>query len=75
SKYVDTELLIRCYKRYMNFSVAKAPTYRQFVQNIENKMINPEFLGDINNLLHPDETFDMQEAYQVVRKEVIEKLI
>jgi len=74
SKYVDTELLIRCYKRYMNFSVAKAPTYRQFVQNIENKMDDPEFLGDISNLLHPDETFDMQQAYQVVRKQVIDKL-
>ena len=29
---------------------------------------------DISNLLHPDETFDMQQAYQVVRKQVIDKL-
>lgn len=74
-KEVNAEHLLRCYNRYMDFSVAKVPTYKQFVLNMEDKMIDPEFLGDMDNLLHPDETFDMQEAYLVVKKEIIDKLI
>lgn len=74
-KVVDTELLLRCYDRYMDFSVAKAPTYKQFVINMEDKMKDPEFLGDMDNLLHPDETFDIHVAYQVVKEEIIEMLI
>lgn len=73
-KDVDAELLLRCYNRYMDFSVAKAPTFKQFVQNMEDKMKDPEFLGDIDNLLHPDETFNMQEAYQIVKEKIIDKL-
>lgn len=72
---VDTELLLRCFNRYMDFSVTKAPTYKQFVQNMEDKMRDPDFLGDMDNLLHPDVTLDMQEAYQVVKEEIIEMLI
>jgi predicted nucleotidyltransferase component of viral defense system len=74
-KVVDTELLLRCYNRYMDFSGAKSPTYKQFIMNMDDKMKNPEFLGDIDNLLHPDEMFDMQEAYQTVKEKIIDKLI
>lgn len=55
----------------MDFSVAKAPTYKQFIQNMEDKMRDPEFLGDMDNLLHPDGTFDIQKAYQVVKEKII----
>lgn len=34
----------------------------------------PEFLGDMDNLLHPDETLDMQEAYKVVKEIILSKL-
>lgn len=59
----------------MDFSVTKKPTYKQFVLNMEDKMRDPDFLGDVENLLHPDETFDMQRAYLVVKEEIIDKLI
>lgn len=72
---VDTGLLLRCFNRYIDFSVTKAPTYKQFVQNMEDKMRDPDFLGDMDNLLHPEVTLDMQEAYQVVKEEIIEMLI
>lgn len=74
-KDVDKELLLRCYNRYMDFSVPKAPTYKQFAQNLESKMIDPDFLGDMDNLLHPSEAFDMLEAYQVVQERIIDKMI
>lgn len=42
---VDIDLIIRCYKRYMKFTVPKLPTHKQFVQNMENKMDDPGFWG------------------------------
>jgi predicted nucleotidyltransferase component of viral defense system len=71
----DPEVIIRCYKRYMGFSVSQPPTYKQFILNMESKMINPEFLEDMNNLLHPDEIYDIQKAYRIVKEEIIDNLI
>lgn len=71
---VNPEVLIRCYKRYMDFSVSKPPTYRQFIQNMESKMVDPDFMGDMDNLLHSDETYDMQEAYEIVKEKIIDRL-
>ncbi len=42
---------------------------------MDDKIKNPEFLGDIDNVLHPDEMFDRQVAYQTVRVKIIDKLI
>ena len=72
---VNPEVIIRCYKRYMDFSVSKPPTYRQFIQNMESKMIDPDFMGDMENLLHSDETYDIQEAYEIVKEKIIDRLI
>lgn len=72
---VDPEVIIRCYKRYMDFSVSKPPTYKQFIQNMESKMIDPDFIGDMENLLHSDETYDIQEAYKIVKEKIIDRLI
>jgi hypothetical protein len=59
----------------MDFSVSKPPTRKQFIQNIENKMIDPDFLEDMENLLHPDEKYEIQEAYRIVKEEIIDRLI
>ena len=71
----DPDLIIRCYKRYMDFSVSKPPTHKQFIQNMESKMIDPNFLEDMENLLLSDETYDVQEAYRIVKEKIIDKLI
>jgi len=70
----NPELIIQCYNRYMNFSVSKPPTRKQFIQNMENKMIDPNFLEDMESLLHPDERYDIQEAYRTVKEGVIDRL-
>ena len=43
---VDVEKVMDCYNRYMDFSVEKPPSYKQFMQNMELKMQDSEFLGD-----------------------------
>jgi len=75
SKEVDIDLVIRCYIRYMEFVVSQPPTYKQFIQNMENKMNDPEFLGDMENLLISEEAYEMQEAYRVVKERIIDKLM
>jgi predicted nucleotidyltransferase component of viral defense system len=70
----DPEVIIRCYKRYMDFSVSQPPTYKQFILNMESKMADPDFLKDMESLIRPDETYVIQEAYQIVKDKIINKL-
>lgn len=71
---VDTEKLIRCYKTYMKFSVDKPPTQKQFLINMEEKMTDHEFLEDIHIILKPGVEYNNDEAWEVVRKEIVEKI-
>lgn len=72
---VDARKVIECYSRYMDFSVEKPPSYKQFMQNMELKMRDSEFLGDTELLLRPDaDKFDPERAFQMVRESFIEKL-
>lgn len=51
---IDVGRILKCYQKYMEFVVEKVPTYKQFVQNMELKMQDPEFLGDTDMLLRED---------------------
>lgn len=44
---------------------------KEFGQNLEQKMKYPGFLSDLPPLLRPGVQYDMQEAYHVVKKELI----
>ena len=41
---------------------------------MEEKMNDKEFLQDIHSILRPEVVYDNLEAWEVVRKELIEKL-
>lgn len=66
--------ILRCYYRYIGFSVAQPPTKKQFLLNMEEKMTDPEFLGDTSMLLRPKLNFDVETAYNLVKKELLDKL-
>jgi predicted nucleotidyltransferase component of viral defense system len=66
--------ILRCYKKYMNFSVGKPPTKKQFLLNLEQKINDPEFLGDIYILLRPGVEYNQNLAFELVRKELIDKM-
>jgi len=71
---VDVDELMRCYHRYMNFTVQQPPTYKQFIANMEEKMADPDFLGDTQLLLRPNEPFDPIVGYEIVKEKLrIEK--
>lgn len=48
---INVDRVLECYRQYIEFVVEKQPTYKQFVQNIELKMQDLEFLGDSDILL------------------------
>lgn len=71
---LDKEAVINCFKKYMAFSVGKAPSKKEFLNNMELKMKHPEFIGDILTLLRPDEKYDQEAAYELVKTELIERI-
>ncbi len=71
---LDTDKLLKCYKEYMASSVDKPPTRRQFLRNMEQKLNDPDFSGDIYALLRPGIEYDQSEAYELVRSELVEKI-
>lgn len=71
---VDTQKVIQCYKAYMDFSVEKPPTKKQFMANMEEKMKDKEFHQDIHSILRPEVEYDNLKAWEVVRTELIEKI-
>jgi hypothetical protein len=58
----------------MSFSVEKPPTQKEFILNMEAKMKDSEFLGDITALLRPELLYNAQEAYELVKEQLIERI-
>ena len=69
---LDTSALIKCYKEYMAFSIKNPPTQKQFLLNMEEKMQDPDFEGDIYALLRPGIEYDQGKAYELIKTELIE---
>jgi len=67
---VSIEKIIQCYNEYMNFSVEKPPTVKEYLQNMELKILDEEFLGDTRLLLRPNEVYEPIEAWRLVRSVV-----
>ena len=58
----------------MAFSVDNPPTQKQFLRNMEQKLQDPDFQGDIYALLRPGVKYDQNKAYEIVKSELIEKI-
>jgi predicted nucleotidyltransferase component of viral defense system len=72
---VDVDKVMQCYNRYMEFVVDKAPTYKQYMQNMELKMQDKEFLGDTDLLLRQDAVpFNPQQAFEMVKTTFIDRM-
>ena len=74
-KHSNVEKILECYRKYMEFVVGRAPSYKEFVQNMNEKMQDDEFLTDVEPLLRHEVAFNPQEAYQFLYDRVIEKMI
>ena len=72
---LDLGRVIEAYDRYLRFVASHAPTYKEFVMNMEGKMQNEEFLGDTVGLLRPGVAFEPQGAWEKIRDELVVRLM
>lgn len=70
---LDTGAILHSYRQYMAAAVNQPPTAKQFLQNLEAKLNDSEFLGDTAALLRPDEPYDPELAFERI-KPLIERL-
>ena len=71
---IDIDMVLACFRRYITFTSAQPPSYLQFLANLENKMQDAEFTGDVTMILRPGIDFSPYDAYKKVRDTFIENL-
>lgn len=71
---LDIQKVLESYRKYIEFVADKAPSYKEFVQNVELKMHDEEFLEDVMPLLRPEIQFDPHRAYSIVYERLIDKM-
>ena len=71
---VDIDKIIHCYNEYMIFSDGKAATAREFILNMDDKILDATFKCDILWLFITDLDYNIDEAYELIKKELLEKI-
>jgi predicted nucleotidyltransferase component of viral defense system len=71
---LNPDAILKSYEEYMRFSVRKPPTQKQFLINMEDKLREPDFEGDIFALLRPGISYNQGEAYELIKSKLIEKM-
>lgn len=71
---MNKDALLQCYHAYMDFVVDEPPTQKLYLQNMEAKMKDDEFIGDIAALIRPTEKYEQTTAFELVRTELLEKI-
>jgi len=71
---LNPDNVIKCYRAYLSFSGGGSPSKAVYLANMNEKMQEEIFLNDTQALLRPSLIFNPQEAYEVVKRELIEKL-
>ena len=66
--------VLECYRKYIEFVAEGAPSYKEFVQNMEIKMQDEEFQGDVRPLLRQEVEFDPLQAWSLVYEKLIDRM-
>jgi len=72
---LNKETILECYHQYMEFVVDHLPSKKIYLQNMEAKMHNDEFIDDIAGLIRPTEQYNQTAAFELVTKKLLDKLI
>jgi predicted nucleotidyltransferase component of viral defense system len=71
---LNIEQVLTCYHEYMKFVVDNPPTQKQFLQNMELKIKDREFLDDTVSLLRVEEKYDREKAYELIKNDIIKRI-
>ena len=72
---IDTEKIIHCYNVHMKNAVDKPPTQKQFLANMNEKITDSDFQEDIRLVLKQGIEYDNELAWELVRKELVDKIL
>ncbi len=72
---INSEQIIQCFKEYTSFAVGnRPPNKKEFLMNIEEKEIDPDFTGDMEALLRTGIVYNQDAAFTWLKNELIEKI-
>jgi predicted nucleotidyltransferase component of viral defense system len=71
---VNADNVVLCYNEYMKHSAGRPPSRREFQRNVELKMQDEDFPGDMNMLLRVGEEYDPQQAWEVVKSSLLDRM-
>jgi predicted nucleotidyltransferase component of viral defense system len=72
---INIDEILECFRAYIVFATdKKPPSQNEFLQNIEAKENDPDFIGDMEALLRPEIAYNQQEACEWLKDEIIEKI-
>ena len=70
---VDIEKLITAFHHYME-EEGNTITQKDYLENMEKKIEDPDFIGDMNGLLRTGIEYDIKKAYELVKTNLLEKI-
>lgn len=70
---VDPIRIIKAWNFYMK-EEDNSVTQKEFLENMEKKICDQDFLGDMEGLLRPGLSYKIIDAYEFVKKELLEKI-
>ncbi len=72
---LDLDEIVICFKEYITLATGnKPPSKKEFLINLNDKENDPVFNGDMEALLRTDIEYNLIEAFQWVKNELIERL-
>jgi predicted nucleotidyltransferase component of viral defense system len=69
----EPEKIIYAWKFYMN-EEGHSVSQLEFLKNMEKKVIDKDFLGDMEGLLRPGLSYDIEKAYELIKSEILENI-
>lgn len=72
---LNHEEIIQCFKEYTQFSTGnRPPSKKEFLINLEEKENDPDFIGDMEALLHSGIEYSQETAFEWLKNELIERI-
>jgi len=71
---IDVDRAVRCFHEYMAFSNVATPSKKVYTLNLEEKMGDSGFRNDLTPILRPGIDYNIDEAFEVVREKIVEKI-
>ncbi len=69
----DPKRILNAWQRYMK-EEGHSISQHDFIENMENKIIDKDFLGDMEGLLLPEISYEIDKAYKFIKENLLEKI-